>query len=90
MSPADLPARRQVFHEGLQVPPVKIKKAGKDVDDIWRILLANVRTPLQHGRLPRVAATDLGERRMAQPVQIRIGNFRGIVILLMDYSGAAL
>ena len=34
----------EVFHEGLRVPPVKIKRAGKDVDDVWRLLLANVRT----------------------------------------------
>ena len=31
----------EIFHEGLRVPPVKIKKAGKDVDDVWRLLLAN-------------------------------------------------
>nr|WP_245504190.1 hydantoinase B/oxoprolinase family protein [Lichenihabitans psoromatis] len=35
----------EVFHEGLRVPPIKIKRAGKDVDDIWRLMLANVRTP---------------------------------------------
>ena len=35
----------EIFHEGLRVPPVKIKKGGRDVDEVWKLLLANVRTP---------------------------------------------
>ena len=57
----------EVFHEGRRVPPVKIKRAGKDVDDVWRLLLANVRTPrYNYGDFRAlIAAVDLGERRMA-------------------------
>ena len=50
----------EIFHEGLRVPPVKIKKAGKDVDEVWKLLLANVphaapelRRPARHDRLRR-------------------------------------
>ncbi len=44
----------EIFHEGLRVPPIKIKRAGKDNDDVWKLLLANVRTPAaQLRRLPR-------------------------------------
>ena len=68
---------------------MKIKKAGKDVDDIWRILLANVRTPRYNMGDFRalIAATDLGERRMTQLVR-KYGtkNFRELVSALMDYS----
>ena len=90
MSPAGFASEAtEVFHEGLRVPPVKIKKAGKDVDDIWRILLANVRTPRYNMGDFRalIAATDLGERRMRQLVR-KYGtkNFREIVNALMDYS----
>ena len=35
----------EVFHEGLRVPPVKIMKRGKDVPEVWKLMLANVRTP---------------------------------------------
>ena len=38
----------EIFHEGLRVPPVKIKKAGEDVDEVWKLLLANTRTPRQN------------------------------------------
>lgn len=48
-------------------PPVKVKRAGKDVDDVWGLLLANVRTPRYNLGDFRalIAAVDLGERRMA-------------------------
>ena len=35
----------EVFQEGLLLPPVKIKRRGEDVEDIWKIILANHRTP---------------------------------------------
>ena len=35
----------EVFQEGLRLPPIKIVKNGKDVDDVWKIILSNHRTP---------------------------------------------
>src|ERR1700734_1931514 len=79
----------EVFHEGLRVPPVKIKRAGKDVDDVWRLLLANVRTPrYNYGDFRAlIAAVDLGERRMADLAnKYGIESFLQNVHGLMDYS----
>ncbi|EWY37756.1 hypothetical protein N825_09250 [Skermanella stibiiresistens SB22] len=79
----------EVFHEGMRVPPVKIKRAGKDVDDVWRLLLANVRTPrYNYGDFrAMIAAVDLGERRMADLARKHgIEGFREHVAALMDYS----
>ena len=61
----------EVFHEGLRVPPVKLIREGVDEPDIWRLLLANVRTPrYNYGDFRAlIAATDLGERRMAELVR---------------------
>ncbi len=79
----------EIFHEGLRVPPVKIKRAGKDVDDVWRLMLANVRTPRENYGDYRalIAAVDLGEARMME----LIGRFGRDVFVknvadLMDYS----
>ncbi len=36
---------KEVYQEGLRLPPVKIVRKGKNVDDIWSIILANHRTP---------------------------------------------
>lgn len=56
----------EIFHEGLRIPPIKIVSKGVHNDDIWRLLLANVRTPrFNYGDLRAlISAVDLGERRM--------------------------
>jgi N-methylhydantoinase B/oxoprolinase/acetone carboxylase alpha subunit len=79
----------EIFAEGLRVPPVKIKKRGEDNVDVWRLLLANVRTPrTNHGDYRAlIAAVDLGERRMGELIA-KHGKaiFRKTVADLMDYS----
>lgn len=58
----------EIFHEGLRIPPVKIKKRGQDNIEVWKLLLANVRTPRSnYGDLRAlIAAVDLGEKQMIQ------------------------
>jgi len=55
----------EIFHEGLRIPPVKIQKKGVDVDEVWKLMLANVRTPRQnYGDLrAMIGAVDLGVER---------------------------
>ncbi|MBB2932596.1 hydantoinase B/oxoprolinase family protein [Paraburkholderia silvatlantica] len=55
-----------IFQEGIRIPPVKLKTKGKDNRDIWKLLLANVRTPrTNYGDLRAlIAAVDLGEQQM--------------------------
>jgi 5-oxoprolinase (ATP-hydrolysing)/N-methylhydantoinase B len=61
----------EIFHEGLRVPPVKIRKAGKDVEEVWKLLLANTRTPRQNfGDLSAmIGCVDLGVSRIAEIVK---------------------
>ncbi|KND58451.1 N-methylhydantoinase B [Candidatus Burkholderia verschuerenii] len=61
----------EIFHEGLRVPPVMIRREGKDVDDVWKLLLANTRTPRTNfGDLrAMIAAVDLGEKRLMETVE---------------------
>lgn len=79
----------EIFHEGLRVPPVKIKKAGQDVDEVWKLLLANTRTPRQnYGDLrAMIGAVDLGVDR-AQQIVRKYGRevFHQTCEDLMDYS----
>ncbi|KQU94673.1 5-oxoprolinase [Ensifer sp. Root31] len=58
----------EIFQEGLRIPPVKIKKRGEDNIEVWKLLLANVRTPrVNYGDLRAlIAAVDLGEKQMTQ------------------------
>jgi 5-oxoprolinase (ATP-hydrolysing)/N-methylhydantoinase B len=79
----------EIFHEGLRVPPVKIKKAGEDVEEVWKLLLANTRTPRQnYGDLrAMIGSVDLGEQRITEIVK-KYGKevFRRTCEDLMDYS----
>lgn len=79
----------EIFHEGLRVPPIKIKKRGKDVDEVWKLLLANVRTPRHnYGDLrAMIGAVDLGEQRVQEVIR-KYGEavFSQTCADLMDYS----
>jgi N-methylhydantoinase B/oxoprolinase/acetone carboxylase alpha subunit len=58
----------EVFQEGLLLPPVKIKKRGEDVWDVWKIILANHRTPkVTYGDFrAMMASLDLAEARIIE------------------------
>ena len=45
MSPGSMPLAREIFQEGLRIPPVRLYRRGQRNDDLWQALLANVRTP---------------------------------------------
>src|SRR5579863_2416155 len=57
---------REIFEEGLRIPPVKIMERGRIVRDVMEMLLANVRTPREReGDLTaQIAACRIGERRL--------------------------
>jgi N-methylhydantoinase B len=79
----------EIFHEGLRVPPVKIKKQGEDVEEVWKLMLANVRTPRQnYGDLrAMIGCVDLGVARIGQVIA-KYGRevFQQTCEDLMDYS----
>lgn len=56
----------EIYQEGLLVPPVKIKRRGEDVEDIWKLILSNHRTPrvtLGDFRA-MIGSLDMAERRI--------------------------
>ncbi len=57
---------REIFQEGLRIPPVKILEQGRVNRDVLNMLLANVRTPKEReGDLTaQIAACRIGERRL--------------------------
>ena len=79
----------EIFQEGIRVPPVFIKKRGEDVEEVWKLLLANVRTPrFNYGDLRAlIAGTDVGERQLATMIE-KYGkeDFRRNISDLLDYS----
>ena len=90
MSPGGIPGTAiEVFQEGLRLPPVKIVDRGKDVDDIWNIILANVRTPrFSYGDLKAmIGAANVGKRRIINLIdKYGLGYFRRVKEELKGYS----
>jgi N-methylhydantoinase B len=53
-APGSLPIAHEVYEEGVRIPPVFVRRAGREREDVLRLLLANVRTP--HERRADLAA----------------------------------
>ena len=69
MSPGSMPAAsREIFQEGLIIPPVKLVEGGEYVEEVLDLVLANVRTPsLRRADLrAQIAANNLAERRLGE------------------------
>ncbi len=77
MSPGSMPLAREVYQEGLILPPVRIVKAGVVDAEIMAIVLANVRTPEEReGDLTaQIAANRVAETRLLALVK-RYGHGR--------------
>ena len=79
----------EIFHEGMRVPPVKIKERGEDVVEVWKLLLANYRTPrTNYGDFRAlISAVDVGAARLTALIE-KYGRetFRKTADDLMDYA----
>jgi N-methylhydantoinase B len=65
-APASIGAFREVFQEGVIIPPVKIVAAGKIVPDIFKLILAQIRSKHETGGdfRAQIAANATGVRRI--------------------------
>lgn len=90
MVPGGFPSEAtEIFHEGIRVPPVKIKKRGEDVPEVWKLWLANVRTPrYNYGDMrAMIAGVELGANRLQDIVgKYGLGTFKQTADDLLDYS----
>ena len=68
MTPGSMPVAREIYQEGLIIPPIKIMESGLINEDIFDLLLANVRTPGERaGDLwAQIAANQRGEKRLLE------------------------
>jgi len=73
MSPGSMPLAREIYQEGLRIPPVRLYREGIRNEDLWQTLLANVRTPVERaGDLDaQLAALHTGAVRLLEMVQLR-------------------
>jgi N-methylhydantoinase B len=66
--PGSMGPCREIYQEGLRIPPVKIMRGGKLVADVLALLLNNVRTPEEReGDLgAQIAACQTGAQRLRE------------------------
>lgn len=87
--PGSMGLARDIYQEGLRLPPVKLAERGRLRRDVLGLLLANVRTPAEReGDLTaQVAACRIGARRLAELVT-RYGarEVEAYMGHLLDYS----
>ena len=69
MRPGSMPAdSREIWQEGLVIPPVRLAAGGEYVEDVFDLILANSRTPrLRRGDFrAQIAANRLAQERLAE------------------------
>ena len=68
MTPGSMPVAREIYQEGLILPPVKLVHAGQMDEDLFALILANVRTPQERaGDLwAQIAANKRGAERLLE------------------------
>jgi N-methylhydantoinase B len=73
MSPGSMPLAREIFQEGLRIPPVRLYTGGRRNEDLWRTVLANVRTPVERaGDLDaQLASLHAGRTRLREIAERR-------------------
>jgi N-methylhydantoinase B len=80
-----------IYQEGLRLPPVKIMRGGRPVQDVWRIILANHRTPdSSWGDFSAmIGSLNVGLARLAELFgEYGAGQIASATPLLYDYSEA--
>jgi N-methylhydantoinase B len=89
MSPGSMPLAREIYQEGLRLPPVLLMEGSKVRRDVMQIILANVRTPEERegDLLAQAMANRRGEVRLREIVE-RYGlpRVRRSAMDLIDYS----
>ncbi len=74
MSPGSMPSNsREIYQEGIIIPPVRLVHEGEYVGEILDLVLANVRTPdLRRGDLrAQIAGNNLAQTRVSELIERR-------------------
>jgi len=87
--PGSMGPCREIYQEGIRIPPVKIVKGGEIVQDVLSLLLYNVRTPEERegDLLSQIGACRVGEARLRE-VMAKYDDavLAAIICEVLDYS----
>jgi N-methylhydantoinase B len=89
MYPGSMGICREIYQEGIRIPPVKLMTAGQMNTDVLRLLLNNVRTPEERqGDLnAQLASCHTGAMRLQEiTARYGLGRVEAVMAELQDYS----
>ncbi len=89
MTPGSMPLSREIFQEGLIIPPLKLAEGGKLNQGVMELILANVRTPKERaGDLrAQMAANHKGTNRVIEVVErYGLAQVRHYMTGLLEYA----
>ncbi len=89
MSPGSMPLARDIYQEGIRIPPVRLVRGGRLDREMLDLILANVRTPVEReGDLrAQLASLERGaERLTALVAKYGLAKVQANMRALQDYS----
>lgn len=87
--PGSMGICREIYQEGVRIPPIKLIAGRREQQDVLRLLLNNVRTPAERqGDLnAQIAACHTGAARLQEAVErYGLAKIQAIMRELQDYS----
>ncbi len=89
MSPGSMPLAREIYQEGIRIPPVLLVRGGRIDQKLLGLILANVRTPVERegDLLAQWMAIQRGRMRLLELVaKYGLAKVRRNMTALKDYS----
>src|SRR5208282_3529197 len=89
MSPGSMPLAREIYQEGIRIPPILLVRGGQFDRELLALILANVRTPEERegDLLAQCMAIRRGEQRLLDLVaKYGMAKVRRNMTALKDYS----
>ena len=89
MAGGSMPLAREIYQEGLRIPPVLLVSGGQRNHAVWELIRANVRTPTEReGDLDaQLASLVAGRRRLLELVNRRgVDEVRSAMSGLLEYA----
>jgi len=89
MSPGSMPLAREIYQEGIRIPPVLLARGGNMDRDLLQLILANVRTPVERegDLLAQCMAIKRGEQRLLElAAKYGLPTLRSNMTALKQYS----
>ncbi len=89
MSPGSMPLAREIYQEGIRIPPVLLARGGSIDRPMLDLILANVRTPVERegDLIAQLMAIKRGEQRLQElTAKYGLATVRRNMTELKDYS----